>query len=174
MASDVGRSVKEGAIGGLIAGAIFAVAYVLASMIAGDAAIVPFRRLASVLLGPDALTSVSATAAVFVALVAHFYLSTMFGLFYGIYNSALTMKTRSSMQRQAIVGSLYGVILWLINYNIFARYRYPWLLELAQAPQALLHALFYGLPLGLLYASAERRVTAAEPRQHTPHHWKPT
>lgn len=172
--SDVGRSVKAGAISGLIAGVIFAVAYVLAAIIAGDAAITPFRRLASVLLGTNALTTTPAATAVVIALIAHLYLATMFGLFYGVYNSAMTMRTRSSLRRQAVVGPLYGVMLWLVNYNIFARYRYPWLLAMPQAPQVILHALFYGLPLGLLYGSAERRVTAAESRQHTPHRWRPT
>ncbi len=172
--SDVGRSVKEGAIGGLIAGVIFAIAYILASLIAGDAAIIPFRRLASVLLGTDALTTTSPPTVVVIALIAHLYLSTMFGLFYGVYNSALTMRTRSSPRRQAVVGMIYGVMLWLINYNVFARYRYPWLLALPQAPQVLLHALFYGLPLGLLYATAERRATALESQRRTHHRLGPT
>lgn len=172
--SDVGRSVKEGAISGLIAGVIFAVAYVLSAIIAGDAAIMPFRRLASVLLGTAALTTTPAATAVVIALVAHLYFSTMFGLFYGVYNSALTMRTRRSVRRQAVIGPLFGVMLWFVNYNIFARFRYPWLLELPQAPQAILHALFYGLPLGLLYGSAERRVTAAESRPHTPRQLRPS
>jgi len=156
--SDVSRSIKEGAGFGLIAGAVFAIAQVIATMIAGEAAIVAFRRLASVLLGPDALAVTPTVTAVGVGLVGHFFLSVMFGLFYGIYNSALTMPTRRSFQRQAVIGPLYGVMLWLVNFQVFARYRYPWLLELPAAPQVFLHAVCFGLPLGLLYATAERRV----------------
>lgn len=156
--SDVSRSIKEGVGFGLIAGAVFAIAQVIATVIAGDAAITAFRRAASVLLGPDALSSTPTATAIGVGLIAHFYLSAMFGLFYGVYNSAFTMPTRRSFQRQAVIGPLYGVMLWLINFHVFAPLRYPWLLALPQASQGFLHAVFFGLPLGLLYATAERRV----------------
>jgi hypothetical protein len=160
--SDVSRSIKEGAGFGLIAGVVFAIAQVFATMLAGDPAIVAFRRLASVLLGATALQATPTATAVVIGLIAHLYLSVMFGLFYGIYNSALTMPTRRSLPRQAVIGPLYGVMLWLVNFHVFARYRYPWLLELPQAPQVFLHAIFYGLPLGLLYARAERRVVPVQ------------
>jgi len=161
--SDVSRSVKEGLGFGLIAGAVFAIAQVIATVIAGDSAILAFRRLASVLLGPDALAVTPAATAVGVAIVGHLFLSAMYGLFYGIYSSALTLPTRRSLGRQAVIGPIYGVMLWAVNFQVFARYRYPWLLALPQAPLVALHAVFFGLPLGLLYASAERRVVPDQP-----------
>ena len=156
--SDVNRSIKEGTGFGLIAGVVFAIAQVIATVLAGDPAILAFRRFASVLLGPEALTATPEATAVGVGLVAHLFLSAMYGLFYGVYNSALTMPTRRSVVRQAAIGPIFGIMLWLVNFQVFAQYRYPWLLELPQGPQVFLHAVFYGLPLGLLYASAERRV----------------
>jgi hypothetical protein len=162
--SDVTRSVKEGLGFGLIAGAVFAIAQVVATVLAGDSAILAFRRLASVLIGPDALAGTPAVTAIGVGIVGHLFLSAMYGLFYGIYSSALTMPTRRSLGRQAVIGPLYGVMLWLVNFQVFARYRYPWLLALPQAPQVFLHAAFFGLPLGLLYASAERRVVPVQRR----------
>jgi len=160
--SDVGRSVKEGLGFGLIAGVLFAIAQVVAAVIAGDSAILAFRQFASVLIGLDALTVTPAATAIAVGIVGHLCLSAMYGLFYGVYNSALTMPTRRSLTRQALIGPLYGVMLWLVNSQVFARYRYPWLLELPQAPQVFLHAVFFGLPLGLLYATAERRVVPVQ------------
>ncbi len=153
---------KEGIGLGLIAGAVLAIAQVIATMLSGDPAIVAFRRFASVLLGPEALVTTPAATAIGVGLIAHLFLSAIYGLFYGVYNSALTMPTRRSIARQAIIGPLFGVMLWLVNFQVFARYRYPWLLALPQAPQVLLHAVCYGLPLGLLYAGAERRAVTVQ------------
>lgn len=166
--SDVTRSAKEGLGFGLIAGVVFAIAQVAATVIAGEPAIVAFRTLASVWLGPEALTVTPAATATGIAIIGHLYLSAMYGLFYGLYNSALTLPTRRSIGRQAVIGPLFGVMLWLVNLNVFARYRYPWLIELSPAPQAFLHAVFFGLPLGLLYATAERRaIPAQRPYRHT-------
>jgi hypothetical protein len=160
--SDVTRSVREGLGFGLIAGTVFAIAQVAATMIAGDSAILAFRRLASVVLGSDALAVTPAATAVGVGIVVHLYLSAMYGAFYGIYNSALTMTSRRSLERQALIGPLFGVMLWLVNFQVLARVRYPWWLDLPQLPQICLHAVFFGLPLGLLYATAERRVVPAQ------------
>ena len=166
--SDVSRSAKEGLGFGLIAGAVFAVAQVVTTMIAGDSAILAFRRLASILIGSDAL-AVTPAAAVGIGIIGHLYLSAAYGLFYGFYNSALTMPTRRSLGRQAVIGPLFGVMLWLVNFQVFARARYPWLLELPQLPLAFLHAVFFGLPLGLLYATAERRVVPQVPERERAH-----
>jgi hypothetical protein len=38
---------------------------------------------------------------------------------------------------------------------VFARVVFPWLLAVPQAVQLFLHAVCFGLPLGLLYAAAE-------------------
>ena len=155
--SDVTRSIKEGVGFGLIAGAVFAAAETVVAIATGSPALMPFRMFASVLLGADALAVTPAATAFAVGLIAHLWLSTMYGLFYGIYNSALTMPTRKAHGRQAVIGLLFGAMLWLVNFQVFARFQYPWFFEMAQAPQLVLHAVFFGLPLGLLYATAERR-----------------
>lgn len=159
--SDVSRSTKEGLGFGLVAGVVFAIAQVVATVIDGEPATLAFRRIASVVVGLAAFELPTGTAIAF-AMLGHLFLSAIYGLFYGAYNSALTLPTRRSLARQAVVGPLYGVMLWLVNFQVFARYRYPWLLEQPQLPQAFLHAVFFGLPLGLLYATAERRVVPAQ------------
>lgn len=156
--SDVTRSIKEGTGFGLIAGVVFAAAETVAAVASGNPVLMPFRMSASLLLGPDALVVTPGTTALAVGTIAHLYLSTMYGLFYGIYNSALTMPTRKAHGRQAVIGLLFGVMLWLVNFHALARFHAPWFLDLPQGPQMLLHAVFFGLPLGLLYATAERRV----------------
>ncbi|HMG20675.1 MAG TPA: hypothetical protein VK607_05135 [Kofleriaceae bacterium] len=155
--SDVSKSIKEGVVAGLVAGVLFAIAQVVSVMVAGDLPMLAFRRSASVLLGPAALTTTPTASAIVVALIAHLYLSAIYGLCYGIYNSALSGLSRRSASRQTIIGPLYGAVLWLVNFQVFARALYPWLLALPQPSQLVLHAVGFGLPLGLLYATAEHR-----------------
>ena len=154
--SDVSRSVHQGVGSGLVAGALFAAAQVVAATTTGDSAVIAFRRSASVLLGPAALTTTPTAIAIVVGLIAHGYLSTMYGLSYGVYNSALSAATRRSARRQAAIGALYGVALWLVNLQLFARIVFPWLLAVPQPVQVFLHAVCFRLPLGLRYAAAER------------------
>jgi hypothetical protein len=154
--SDVSRSVHQGVGSGLLAGAMFAAAQVIAAVTTGDSAVIAFRRSASVLLGPAALTTTPTAVAIVVGVIAHAYLSTMYGLSYGVYNSALSASTRRSAPRQAAIGALYGVALWLGNLQLFARIVFPWLLAVPQPVQVFLHAVCFGLPLGLRYAAAER------------------
>jgi hypothetical protein len=161
--SDVSRSVKEGVVAGLLAGALFAIAQVAETVSDGDAAVLAFRRSASVLLGPAALTTTPAATAVAVAVIAHLYLSAIYGLCYGIYNAALTAPSRRSASRQLIIGALYGAMLWLVNFQAVSRALYPWLLALPQHAQLVLHAAAFGLPLGLLYATAAYRTLPGEP-----------
>jgi hypothetical protein len=154
--ADVSRSVHQGVGSGLLAGATFAAAQVIAAVTSGAPAVIAFRRSASVLLGPAALTTTPTAIAVIVGLIAHAYLSTIYGLSYGVYSSALSAPTRHSAPRQAAIGALYGVVLWLVNLELFARIVFPWLLAVSQPVQVFLHAVCFGLPLGLRYAAAER------------------
>jgi hypothetical protein len=154
--ADVSRSVHLGVGSGLLAGATFAAAQVIAAVTSGGPAVIAFRRSASVLLGPAALTTTPTAIAVIVGLIAHAYLSTIYGLSYGVYSSALSAPTRHSAPRQAAIGALYGVVLWLVNLELFARIVFPWLLAVSQPVQVFLHAVCFGLPLGLRYAAAER------------------
>jgi hypothetical protein len=154
--SDVSRSVQQGVGSGLLAGAMFAVAQVIAAVTDGAPAVIAFRRSASVLLGPAALTTTPTAIAIVVGLIAHAYLATMYGLSYGVYNAALSPPTRRSAPCQVAIGALYGVGLWLVNLQVFARIVFPWLLAVPQTVQVFLHAVCFGIPLGLLYAAAER------------------
>jgi len=54
-------------------------------------------------------------------------------------------------------------VLWLIDFQLLGRLFYPWFLELPQAPHAILHALTFGLPLGLVYGLLAARRHPAEP-----------
>jgi len=160
--SDASRSTKEGLTSGLIAGVLFATAETITAAAIGESPVMPFKMFASVVLGAWALGSTSPAVLVAGGAV-HLALSAFFGLFYGIYNSALTLETRRSLRRQSLIGTAYGVLLWLVNFQVLARVLFrAWFLELPPGPQVVMHGLAFGLPLGLVYGLAERRVRAVQ------------
>ncbi len=152
------RNIKEGALYGLIAGAIFAVAEIGASAAMGDPALMPVRMFASILLGQAALQEVAIGTAVVVGLLVHFALSAIFGVAYGAINNVFSQATRADVARQAGIGLGFGAVLWFVNFQIIARLLFPWFLMANQFAQLILHAVFFGLLLGLMFAAAERRV----------------
>lgn len=161
--SDVGRSIKEGTGYGLVAGSILGVGLVVATIIDGGPPIIVFRTLASVLLGPQAFSDTPVATAVVLGVITLLYFSAMFGLCYGLYNSALTLKTRRSLPREAVVGMIYGAMVWLVSFRLVIPLRWPWLLVVPSVPVFAMLVVLYGLPLGLLYATAERHALSRTP-----------
>lgn len=165
---DVKVGVKEGAAAGLVAGVAMLSVQVAIAVLAGDPPLWPLRLSASVFIGESALTTTSAATAVLVGAIGHFVLAAVFGMIYGVFSSALTRPMRAWPQRQAIVGTLYGVVIWIVNLQVLARLASPWLLDTSQVLQLATHALAYGLPLGLIYAASERRLgTSDADRKHS-------
>jgi hypothetical protein len=156
--SDTTRSFREGIELGLLAGALMAVIEIAYAAIAGAGGDTPLRMAASIILGASALAGSTTAFTLIVGVVVHLTLAAIYGASYGIYNSALTIETRKSWNRQAMLGALFGFALWLINFQVFARAHYPWFLAGHQAPQVLIHCLGYGIPLALAYTALERRV----------------
>jgi hypothetical protein len=154
--SDVTRSMREGTVFGVIAGLVFAVAESIAATLTGHRVLDVFRAVASLPLGPEASMTTPSGRMIGVALAFHIALCAIYGLFYGAYCSALTMRSRRSIARQSVVGLLYGAMLWLINFRMVAPSGFPWMLEIAAIPQLVMHAVWFGLPLGVLYGTAER------------------
>lgn len=157
------KILKEGAGLGLIAGLLFAIVEMLASAAMGAPAWMPLRMFASVVLGQDALTTTSLGTAVVVGTITHLVLAALFGFIYGLLCSGLSSESRTNTARQSALGLLFGTALWLVNFQIIARLAYPWFLDTNQVAQWLMHALAYGLPLGLMLAGSERRVLRVRP-----------
>lgn len=158
MAEATKRGAKEGIGFGLIAGVIFAMMEIAGAAAMGNPPLMPIRMFASIVLGEAALETVPMGSALLVGVVVHLALSALFGLIYGLLNARTSTATQTQWGRQAGLGLLFGLALWLVNFQIIARVLYPWFLTTPQFLQALMHALFFGLPLGLMYAAAERRV----------------
>jgi hypothetical protein len=153
---DTKRSIKEGIGFGLIAGAIFVVAWMLASVVSGQSAMGPFRMAASMVAGSGAM-DFGAGSAFIVGGIVGLVLSAIFGVIYGLINARLPLDTHTNTGAQAVLGLVFGAAVWLLMIQIIARIAWPWFLEANQLLQFILHTVFFGLPLGLMYAAAERR-----------------
>ena len=93
-----------------------------------------------------------------VGLVVHVAITAFWGLLYSFVDSRLTPDVRPNFSFQAASGMLFGLFVWLVDFQFVARGYFPWFLERSpQFFQALMHALFFGLPLGFLFSAAERR-----------------
>lgn len=166
MASENRRSIGEGITAGLIAGIIFAMMEIAGAAMMGNPPLMPVRMFASVVLGQGAMQGPLGVPLV-VGTIAHLVLSAGFGIVYGLLAARTSEATKTSFGRQAGLGILFGLVVWLVNFHIIARVLYPWFLGAPQFLQAMMHGLFFGLPLALIYAASERRVHAHAPAART-------
>ncbi len=156
MKDSTSRSVKEGLGFGLLAGIFLGVMEVVGSTIMGNPPLMPVRMFASVVLGETALMQTPAATAIPIGVIVHLALSAMFGVIYGLASSRLSTATETSYGRQAAIGLGFGAMLWLVDFQIIGRIAFPWFLNAPQFLQMAMHAMFFGLPLGLMYAAGER------------------
>lgn len=156
------RSAKEGLAFGIAAGVIFAVAEIIAAGMMGNPPLMPVRMFSSVVLGQSGMQSPNLGMVIVVGVLAHLVLSAGFGLVYGLINGALSGETRGNLARQSAIGLAFGALVFVFNFQIVARILYPWFLNAPQLLQLMMHALFFGLPLGLMYGARERRVRRVE------------
>jgi hypothetical protein len=161
------RSLYEGIGYGIVAGAIFAVIEVIGSAAMGMPALAPLRMFASILWGQEAMTATAIGSVVLVGALVHVVLSAIFGAIYGLIDSRFSDLTQRNYGRQAAYGLLFGAALWFVNFQIIARLAFPWFLDAPQFMQLMLHAVCFGLPLGLMYAASERH-TARQSRIERP------
>lgn len=155
-------SAKNGLGFGLLAGVVFALAQCLTSWVAGEGVLRPVRYAASEVLGARALAEPSLGLILAVGLTLHLAFSAFLGLAYSLLDSRLSPELRPNVPHQLAVGMLFGIGVWVVTFQFMGRGYFPWFLQVPQFGQVVMHAVFFGAPLGLLFAAAERRrVTAA-------------
>ncbi|MBX3465759.1 MAG: hypothetical protein KF878_02540 [Planctomycetes bacterium] len=135
------------------------------------------RLNASILLGDYGISpDLNLWGAATMGALAHVVLAGLFGGLFAALHRSMVPRARLRLDVQAATGAVYGLALWFVNVQLVGRAGYEWFLELPQALMAALHALTFGLPLGLFFAFAargrarrlaERRAPAA-PRPATP------
>jgi hypothetical protein len=151
------RGALEGIGFGLIAGLIMAIAMVIGFAAVGEPPINVFRLISSLVLGQEALTQTSAANAVAIGTITHLVIAAFFGLIYGLLNSSFPSDWQTDWAKQSGLGAGYGAIIYILTFQLIARGRFPWFLDYPQFLIFVIHVLFYGLPLGLMYVAAERR-----------------
>jgi hypothetical protein len=147
------RSAIEGAGFGAAAGLMLMAMESAGAAILGAPPLAPLRLFSSVVLGRSALVDAPLGLVFGVGLLTHLVLSALFGVLYGLIYAQLAHDGQRSYGVQAGLGMLFGFLLWLVNFHVIARLFYPWFLDPPQGFQALVHAAFFGLPLGLLFAA---------------------
>ncbi|HEY3359099.1 MAG TPA: hypothetical protein VGQ83_37970 [Polyangia bacterium] len=157
MRSALSSTTREGAVWGVLAGAVFGLAEVVGAAAMGQSPLLPPRMAASLVLGGIALFSTPPATAVALGLFVHLLLSALFGIIFSARNAPMPPEMRASWGSQAAFGLFYGLIVWLFDFQLVGRLLYPWFLTSAQIPQAIAHIVFFGLPLGLGFAATERR-----------------
>ena len=151
-------SATNGLLFGVAAGVVLALAEVVLAVATGESAMHPVRMSAGVALGTSAFSpQVSAGTALLVGFGVHVLLSALAGLAYSLLDAMLPLDGRSRWEFQAAVGMLFGMFIWLVSFQFVGRGHYPWFTEVPQFPQIVLHAVFLGLPLAMLFTAAERR-----------------
>ncbi len=167
MVDDPARSLKKGLIFGLFAAMLLVMAQMLTAPLVGYPPSGPLRLYASVLFGQQILLEASG-AHLLLGLLFHLALSGCYGILYGALNLLLAPETRARLSYQAALGLLWGAAVWLVNFAVLAPWLYPWFLEAAPLVQLALHVLAFGLPLGLMFAAAERHGPFRRAPNHAP------
>ena len=144
------RTASEGLGFGAIAGVILLAAEMVAF---GPAA--ALRMPASLVLGFHALDS-SLGSTYLAGLVVHLLLAAIFGLVYAELEARLPDEPRRHYGIEIGIAAVYAALLWLVNIGV-ATTLVPWLGETSPMKQLVLTVLFYGVPLGWMFAAAKRR-----------------
>jgi hypothetical protein len=150
----IGRIESETVLAGVAAGFVMGLSEVIASVLSGQSPLLPLRAAASIVLRDDAFGRDAPMIALVGAFI-HFCIAVMFGFAYGVFNSQLPWTNRVRGMRQAVLGVVFGVLIWLLDFQFIGRLFYPWMLDYSQVVQLAIHALGFGLPLGLLFAERE-------------------
>jgi hypothetical protein len=161
MRDDARKAALDGVGYGLVAGMIFALAEIVVAGRIGNP-LLPVRMAASVILGASAVDTPSVGVVAIVGLGMHLVLSALFGLAYGLLDGNRPQEPERSPARQAGFGTLYGLGLWLIDFQVIGRLTHPWFLAVPQLGQALMHSFFFGLPLALMYVQRARHARPME------------
>jgi len=157
--SEVPWALRQGIVGGVVAGLVFAAFEMIASaaMMGADAFFMPLRMIGAIVLGPGALEpGYSVWAAGVAGVVVHVILAMIYGVALAILLGGLRSATW-----EISLGGLYGLSLWLLNFYVIAPMAFPWFLESSTLVQFIAHTFFFGAVLGWYVGWARSRAAIA-------------
>lgn len=141
---DVGQSVTRGAVAGLVSGLVFLIATMGYVTTKDLPAVAPLIDISTIFHGQD--QPVPNPNNVVVGLVLHLTLSSAYGVIFALLVSFLPRRTLVVFG----AGIVYGLLLYVVNFQIFGRTLFPWFTNPEgpdQGFEVFIHAVF-----GLLLA----------------------
>ncbi len=136
---DIGERITRGAIAGIVAGLVFLIATMGYVTTQGKPAVAPMIDISTIFHGQD--QPVPSSDNVVIGLVTHLTLSIAFGVVFGLL--ALLIPRRAVIVLSA--GVVYGLLLYVVNFQIFGRTLFPWFTDPNgpdQGFEVLIHAVF--------------------------------
>lgn len=158
--AEISWALRQGAIGGILAGIVFAMFEMIASamMMGGEAFFMPLRMIGAMVLGPVALEpTYSLWAAGLAGIIVHMVLAVIYGGVFTVVFGGLR-----SANIDIAVGAAYGLALWLINFYLIAPLAFPWFAEANPVIQVVAHTFFFGAVLGSYVWWARNRAEQLE------------
>lgn len=145
----------QGAIGGIVAGIVLAVADSAMTLTLGGSAFGPMRLIASIVLGTAALSPAYPLAvALPVGVITHLLNSAVYGVIF-VYLLVVTNRIASSDRQLLLYGTLYGFAVWVVTILIVGALAFPQFLTMNQFWNGFVaHTFFYGTVLGAYLAVA--------------------
>lgn len=144
-----GRLVR-GAVGGVVSGAVFAgVTMWFASTMPEGSAEMPLRMMSTVVKGSDAMAA--GTTSVGVGLLVHLVLSVLFGVVFAFV--VPTLRTNGTV---ALVGTIYGGLLYVVNFLVLAPLVFTVFQDANQPFELFAHLVFGTLLAFFFYGSGAR------------------
>lgn len=159
--NNTGWIIRQGVSYGILAGIIFAMGEMFINLFMGKDFFGPLRLIGSMVLGTQALMpTYSLLVAGLVGVIVHMMMSMIFGL---IFFALLTVfKQRSASSLGLLVyGSIFGLLLWVINFLIIAPILFPQFGMVSQLWNGFFaHTFLFGSMIGLFAA-------ATKPKEYT-------
>ena len=146
----MGRRLLRGAIGGIVAGIPFAVITMWFASTTGGGWLAPLKLISTIVLGADALQA--GTAQPWVGVAVHMVLSALLGMAFGLI--APTLRTNGTA---ALVGTVYGALLYVVNFLIIGNTILPQFQMPNQPFELVMHIVFGTLLSFFFYSSGVRR-----------------
>lgn len=119
------RTLLLGSGGGFFGGVLFGLLQIVVSAASGEAPLLSFRAISSMVLGTQALVpGYPAATAVATGIALHLLFSVIYGVAFALFLSSIRqMGAPGSVL--LVLGSIYAMILWVVNFLVFAPLLFP-------------------------------------------------
>lgn len=146
---DLAGRLVRGVIGGVVVGTLFIAVTMWFADSTGGEAKGPLMMISTITLGSGAMAD--GTASVGVGAAVHFALSALFGVLFALVAPAF--RTNGTL---LIAGTAYGLLLYVVNFLVFARTLFP-VLEMANQPFEVVVHIVFGTLLAMAFLSSDSR-----------------